>query len=77
MESKDGSGCSDFRGVNTLTPLIECRNNISAHLKRFCLPSEDVLEYQLILTCAGHLCFREEKFGEMYVCPKHRGGLGK
>ena len=66
MESKDGSGCSDFWGVNTLTPLTECRDNISAHLKRFRLPSEeDVLEYQLILTWAGHFCFREEKVGEM------------
>ena len=48
MESKDGSGSGDFRGVNILTPLIECRDDISAHLKRFHLSSEDVFEYQLI-----------------------------
>ena len=71
MESKDGRGCGDFRGVNILTPLIECRDDISAHLKRFHLSSEDVLEYQLILACAGHFCLREEKVGEMFVCPKH------
>ena len=49
MESKDGSGCGDFKGVKALTSLIECRDDISAHLKRFHLPNEDVLEYQLIL----------------------------
>ena len=77
MESKDGSGCGDLRGVNILTPLIKCRDDISAHLKRFHLSSEDVLEYQLIFACAGHFCSREEKVGEMFVCPKQRGGLGK
>jgi len=26
---------------------------------------------------AGHFCLREEKVGEMFVCPKHQGRLGK
>jgi len=26
---------------------------------------------------AGHFCLREEKVGEMLVCPKHQGRLGK
>ena len=77
MESRDGNDCGDFRGVNALTPLIECRDDISAHLKRFHLSNEDVLEYHLILARAGHFCLRDEKVGEMFVCPKHRGGLGK
>ena len=77
MESRDGNDCGDFRRVNTLTPLIECRDDISAHLKRFRLSNEDVLEYQFILARAGHFCLREEKVGEMFACPKHRGGLGK
>jgi len=77
LESKDGSGCGDFRGANALTSLLECHDDISAHLKHFHLPNEDVLEYQMILARAGHFCLREEKVREMFVCPKHQGRLGK
>jgi len=68
MESKDGSGCGDFRG---LTPYHLFLNvAMTAHLKRFHLPNEDVLEYQLFLARAGCFCLREEKVAEMFVCPK-------
>ena len=77
MESKNGSGCGDFKGLNTLTSLLQCCDHISAHLKPFQRSNKDVLEYQLILARAGHFCLREEKVGEMFVCPKHQGGLGK
>ena len=41
VESKGRSGCGDFKGVNTLTSLHECRDDVSAHLKRFHLSNEN------------------------------------
>ena len=76
MESKDVSGCGDFRGVKTLVPLLECQDDVSSHLKRFHL-SNEILEYELILLRAGHFGLSEERINEMFVCPKHRNGLGK
>ena len=44
MESKDISGCGDFNGVKTLISLLECRDDVSSHLKLFHL-SYEILEY--------------------------------
>ena len=75
-ESKDRSGCGDFKGVSTLTPLHECRCDVSAHLKRFHLSNENLVECELILFRAGHFGLCEDKVKEMFVCPKHRRSLG-
>ena len=76
MESKDTSGCGDFRGEKTLSSLLECRDDVSSHLKRFHL-SKGLLEYELILFRAGHFGLSEERIKNMFVCPKHRNSLGK
>ena len=70
-------GIYDFRGVSALARLHECQDDISSHLNRFHLSNEDVLEYQLILARVGHFGLSKDKVMEMFVCPKHRGYLGK
>ena len=77
MQTKDSSGCGDFRGATGLTRLFDCRDDVSAHLKRFHLSNEALMEYQLILSRSGHFCLSEEKVKEIFVCPRHRGSLGK
>ena len=76
MGNKDESGCGDFRGSSDLKPLKECVQDISSHLSRCHLSKENISEYQLILTRAGHFHLSEKKIDEMFVCPRHRGTLG-
>jgi len=76
MNGKDVTGCGEFRGVQALTSLLECRDDVSSHLKRFHLSSE-ILEYELILFRAGHFGLNKDRIKDMFVCPKHRNGLGK
>ena len=60
-ESKDRSGCGDLKGVSTLTPLHECRDDVSALLKRFLLSNKNLVECELILFRAGHFGLCEDK----------------
>ena len=62
--------------MSTLTPLNECRDDVSAHLKRFHLSNENLVECKLILFRASHFGLCEDKVEEIFVCPKHRRSLG-
>ena len=76
MESKNSSGCGNFKGITTITPILECTADISSHLRRCHLSTENISEYQLILIRAGHFRLSENNLEGMFVCPRHRGNLG-
>ena len=40
-------------GISTLISLLECRNDVSSHLKYYQLSGE-ILDYKLILSRSGH-----------------------
>jgi len=48
-----------------------------SHLRRHHLSSEKLTEHQLILTRAGHFDVSDAQIKELFVCPSHRGRLGK
>lgn len=76
MESKDwGGGCGDFRRTNVLNSLKECMDDIFTYLRRYHLSRENISEYQLILTLAGHFRLNEAKVSDMFMCPRHLGNL--
>ena len=79
MFGKDKAGCGEFRGVDgsNIVPLRDCQDNIDADLRRVHLSSAKISEKHLILFRAGHFDVSETQMRDVFVCPKHRGSLGK
>ena len=59
-------------GISALISLLECRNDVSSHLKYYQLSSE-ILDYKLILFRSGHFDHDMEK--KLLVCSKHPSTL--
>ena len=73
---KDAAGCGEFMGQNNLERLSNCKQDVSAHLRRYHLSKENLLEYNLILLRAGFLNVPPSQLENMLVCSRHRGNLG-
>ena len=77
MFLKDESSCREFKGERKLVPLIQCNNDITAHLRRCHLTKENITESELILRRAGYFDKSAQQVEKMFVCPRHRANLGK
>ena len=76
----NGKGdCGAFRGVDgsNIVPIWECEDNIDAHLRRIHLSNAKIFEKHLILFRAGQFDVSDAEMKSIFVCPKHRGSLGK
>ena len=62
-------------GISALISLLECRDDVSSHLKHYQLSSE-IFEYKLSLFWSGHLGPDMEKIEQLLECAKHRNIFG-
>lgn len=78
MHVKHQHGCGSFRNITEIVPLIECNENVEAHLRRNHLSERGLSESKLILIRAGNFDdVGDNELKEIFVCPKHRASLGK
>ena len=73
----DSGACGEWRGKSEVVRLLECKDDISIHLRAFHLSRENIEEWQLILARVGLFTLEEEKIKEMWICRRHRHTLGK
>ena len=77
LEGKFQGTCGESRGSVALIQLLDCKDDIRNHLVKYHLGSEQLLEYELILTRAGFYNVLENQVAKMWICPRHRHSLGK
>lgn len=77
LEGKYQGTCGESRGSAALNRLLDCKDDIRNHLVKYQLGSEQLLEYELILTRAGFYNVLENQVAKMWICPRHRHSLGK
>ena len=71
------SDCGASRGLEGLTFLRECNEDVGMHLVSCHLSKESLTERELILARAGLYSLSETQIKKMSVCPKHRHSLGR
>ena len=76
MLFKDGAGCEERMGQSNLEHLVNCSQDVSAHLRRYHLSKECLSECDLILLRAGFLNMATSQLESMLVCSRHRRNLG-
>ena len=76
LEGKFQGAWCESRGSFALIRLLDCKDDIRNHLVKNHLGSEQLLEYELILTRAGFYNVLENHVAKMWVCPRHRRSLG-
>ena len=62
-------------GISALISLLECRDDVSSHLKYYQLSSE-IFEFKLTLFSSGQLGPDMEKIKQFLECSKHRKIFG-
>ena len=77
LEGKFQGAYGESRGSFALICLLDCKDDIRNHLVKCHLGSEQLLEYDLILTRAGSYNVLESHVAKMWVCPRHRHSLSK
>jgi hypothetical protein len=75
FEAREKSGCGNFE----LSRLSECQNDISGHLSACHLSQMIglVRECDLILNRAGIFDVSPSQVGNLWICEKHRGSMGR
>ena len=73
----NSGACGEWRGKSEVVRLLECKDDISIHLRAFHLSRENIEEWQLILARVGLFNLEEEKIKEMWICRRHRYSLGR
>ena len=76
MLFKDAAGCGEPIDQSILEHLINCNQDVSAHLRRYHLSKECLSECDLILLRAGFLNMAASQLEKMLVCSRHRRNLG-
>lgn len=69
--------CGASRGLETLSLLRDCDDDVGAHLVSCHLSKESLTETDLILVRAGLLSLNESQIEKMSICPRHRHSLGR
>lgn len=73
----NAGACGEWRGKSEVVRLLECKDDISIHLRAFHLSREDIEEWQLILARVGLFNIEKVRAQEMWICSRHRFSLGK
>ena len=76
MLFKDAAGCGELMDLSNLEHLINCNQDVSAHLRRYHLSKECLSECDLILLRTGYLNMATSHLEKMLVCSRHRRNLG-
>ena len=69
--------CGNSRGCSETVRLVDCCDDVSAHLAKYHLVKSKVTESELILARSGYFDISDTQKKCMWICPKHRHSLGK
>ena len=72
FQAVTGVTCGSRRGFTNCVALNRCDGDLSSHLQKHCLSSENVCKKDLILERAGLLELTEEQIKNLTVCPAPR-----
>ena len=69
--------CGESRGVSEIVDLVDCKDDVSAHLSSCHLSKSELKEYDVVLARAGLFELSHEQISKMKICSRHRNNLGK
>jgi hypothetical protein len=69
--------CGNSRGCSETVRLVDCCDDVSAHLKKYHLLKSKITECELILARSGYFDIIDTQKQCMWICPRHRHSLGK